>query len=93
MAGRHWFDGTYRALNEITIVDASGEIHRPDRVLVEKDQPLGQGSALVIDYKFGQRNEKYRWQIRRYMKLLREMGYHDVQGTIWYCNETPDDVK
>ncbi len=93
VAGRHWFDGTYRALNEITIVDASGEIHRPDRVLVEKDQPLGQGTALVIDYKFGQRNEKYRWQIRRYMKLLREMGYRDVQGTIWYCNETPDDVK
>ena len=93
VAGRHWFDGTYRALNEITIVDASGEIHRPDRVLVGKEDPLGQGTALVIDYKFGQRREKYRRQILRYMKLLREMGYRDVRGTLWYCNETAEDVE
>ena len=93
VAGRHWFDGTYRALNEITIVDASGEIHCPDRVLVGKEEPLGQGTALVIDYKFGQRREKYRRQILRYMKLLREMGYRDVRGTLWYCNETAEDVE
>ena len=93
VAGRHWFDGTYRALNEITIVDASGEIHRPDRVLVEKDKPLGQGTALVIDYKFGRREEKYSRQIRRYMKLLSQMGYRDVRGTLWYCNEKPEDVQ
>ena len=93
MADRHWFDGTYRALNEIAIVDADGKIHRPDRVLVEKDKPLGQGTALVIDYKFGKREEEYRWQVRRYMKLLRQMGYRDVRGTLWYCNENAEDVQ
>jgi ATP-dependent exoDNAse (exonuclease V) beta subunit len=92
VAGRHWFDGTYRPLNEITVVDEQGEIHRPDRVLVEKDKPLGQGTALVIDYKFGARREAYRRQIRRYMKLLSQMGYHDVRGTLWYCHETAEDV-
>ena len=93
VADRHWFDGTYRALNEIAIVDADGKIHRPDRVLVEKDRPLGQGTALVIDYKFGKREEEYRWQVRRYMKLLRQMGYRDVRGTLWYCNENAENVQ
>ena len=93
VADRHWFDGTYRALNEMTIVDAAGEIHRPDRVLVEKDKPLGEGSALVIDYKFGRPAEKYSWQIRRYKKLLTQMGYRNVQGFLWYCNERVEDVQ
>ena len=91
---RHWFDGTYRALNEIAIVDAKGKIHRPDRVLVEKDKPLGQGKAFVIDYKFGRREEEqYRSQIGRYMTLLTQMGYRDVRGTLWYCNEQAEDVQ
>ena len=90
---RHWFDGTWRSLNEISIVDENGELHRPDRVLVEKGKPLGQGSALVIDYKFGERKESHCDQIRRYMKLLSEMGYGDVRGTLWYCNETAEDVE
>ncbi len=93
VADRHWFDGTYRPLNEIAIVDADGKLHRPDRVLVEKGKPLGQGSAFVIDYKFGHREESYRWQLRRYMKLLRGMGYRDVRGTLWYCNESAEDVE
>ena len=94
VADRHWFDGTYRSLNEITIVDAKGKIHRPDRVLVEKDKPLGQGKAFVIDYKFGRREEaQYRSQIQRYMTLLSQMGYRDVRGTLWYCNEQAEDVQ
>ena len=85
VADRHWFDGSWRALNEISIVDAAGEIHRPDRVLVEKGKPLGQGKALVIDYKFGEEHDKYRKQVRRYMNLLFQMGYSDVSGLLWYC--------
>ena len=85
VAGRHWFDGTYRSLNEISIVDGGGEVFRPDRVLVEKGQPLGQGRAIVIDYKFGQEKSSYRNQVRQYMSLLSDIGYSDVSGYIWYC--------
>ena len=92
VASRHWFDGTYRPLNEVSIVDETGAIHRPDRVLVERDKPLGQGCALVIDYKFGHRQERYARQIRRYMDLIQRMGYREVRGTLWYCNEEAEDI-
>ena len=82
---RHWFDGTCRALREMSIVDAQGRTQRPDRVLVEKDKPLGNGRAIVIDYKFGAERPDYHKQVCEYMKLLREMGYSDIEGYIWYC--------
>lgn len=78
--GRHWFDGSYRVMNEATIVDADGEIHRPDRVLVAPD-----GSrVIVIDYKFGQPRNAHHTQVRNYVSLLREMGYPAVEGWLWY---------
>ena len=38
----------------------------------------------VIDFKFGEEDEKYSGQVRRYMRLFREMGYGEVSGYIWY---------
>ena len=78
--GRHWFDGTYRVLNEASIVDQSGEIKRPDRVLIAPD-----GSrVIVIDYKFGQPHASHRRQVSQYVSLLRGMGYPSVEGWLWY---------
>ena len=80
---RHWFDGTFRVLNEASIVDASGEIRRPDRVLIAPD-----GSrVIVIDYKFGQPHSSYLAQVRDYVSLLRHMGYPAVEGWLWYVTE------
>ena len=77
---RHWFDGTYRVMNEASIVDASGEIRRPDRVLVARD-----GSrVIVIDYKFGQPQPGHHAQVRKYVSLMRQMGYPAVEGWLWY---------
>ena len=77
---RHWFDGTYRVLNEASIVDQSGEIKRPDRVLIAPD-----GSrVIVIDYKFGQPHASHRRQVSQYVSLLRGMGYPSVEGWLWY---------
>ena len=80
---RHWFDGTYRVLNEASIVDGSGEIRRPNRVLIAPD-----GSrVIVIDYKFGQSHSSYLAQVRDYVSLLRHMGYPAVEGWLWYVTE------
>ena len=80
--GRHWFDGTYRVMNEASIVDASGEIRRPDRVLIAPD-----GSrVIVIDYKFGQPLDGHKYQVRAYVRLLKEMGYPSVEGWLWYVS-------
>lgn len=78
--GRHWFDGTYRVMNEASIVDEKGEIRRPDRVLIAPD-----GSrVVVIDYKFGQPLSSHHKQVRQYVSLLQEMGYPAVEGWLWY---------
>ena len=77
---RHWFDGTYRVLNEASIVDASGEIKRPDRVLIAPDA----SRVIVIDYKFGQPHAAHHRQVAQYVSLLRGMGYPSVEGWLWY---------
>ena len=87
---RHWFDGTFRVMNEASIVDGQGEIRRPDRVLISPDG----NRVVVIDYKFGQPRGSHRWQVRDYMNLLRQMGYPSVEGWLWYLSsdESADEV-
>lgn len=74
-----WFpaDGT-EVLNETELIDTDGESYRPDRVLV-KD-----GKVTVIDYKFGERNRRYRRQVARYADIYRRMGYSEITPIIWY---------
>ena len=80
--GRHWFDGSYDVMNEASIVDAVGEIQRPDRVLISKDG----SKVVVIDYKFGQPHSGHNAQVRRYVSLMREMGYPETEGWLWYIS-------
>ena len=75
---KSWFDGTYKEVwNERTII--SKEIYRPDRIM-EKD-----GELLVVDYKFGEPNNKYNFQIKNYIKLLTQIGrWSNVRGCLYY---------
>jgi ATP-dependent helicase/nuclease subunit A len=50
--------------------------------------------VIVVDYKFGEQLQpRYRNQVRRYMGKLREMGYSNLKGYIWYAlSGTIDEV-
>ena len=77
-----WFDGTYTLFNEASIIYRDGGIlqtRRPDRVMIKPD-----GSAIVVDFKFGREKEDYMHQVQEYMDLLRKMGHPNVEGYIWY---------
>ena len=77
-----WFDGTYNLFNEASIIFRDGGIlqtRRPDRVMIKPD-----GTAIIVDFKFGREREEYLHQVREYMDLLRKMGYTHVEGHIWY---------
>ena len=77
-----WFDGTYNLFNEASIIFRDGGIlqtRRPDRVMIKPD-----GTAIIVDFKFGREREEYLHQVREYMDLLRKMGYPRVEGHIWY---------
>ncbi len=77
-----WFSGNWQLFNECTILerDTDGVVHehRPDRVMVRD------GQAVVVDFKTGSPFAKHQEQVRRYMRLLRQMGYADVSGYLWY---------
>ena len=74
-----WFDGRYKVINERDILFCNSGKARPDRVMVDGKK------AIVVDYKFGLKEEKsYIRQVGFYCKTLRQMGYTDVAGYIWY---------
>ncbi len=74
-----WFDGTGAILNEVPILFGKEMIRRPDRVVIRNRQ------VSVIDYKFGQQKEKRHFtRMRKYMELIRQIGYKDIQGYLWY---------
>ena len=77
-----WFSSAVRGCNELTVFGADGSRNRPDRVVIGPD-----GSVTVIDYKFGAERDGYLWQVRRYMKLYRQMGHSNVRGYVWYVPE------
>lgn len=40
---------------------------------------------VVVDYKFGEHaDQRYHSQVRNYLKLIRQMGYDEVEGFLWY---------
>ena len=78
-----WFSKDVEVFNECTIVamdEETGVIKefRPDRVVKDAD------AITVIDYKFGRHKEQYSAQVGRYVNFLREMGYKNVKGYLWY---------
>jgi ATP-dependent helicase/nuclease subunit A len=63
---------------ETSLFDVDGEEYRPDRVIIRD------GRVTVIDYKFGEKNPRYRRQLSKYINIYKNMGYSQVEGAIWY---------
>lgn len=79
-----WFSGFKRFMAERPIVTgADADLRkRPDRVVWTAD-----GHVDVIDYKSGEEHKNsYRKQVAGYMRQLRQLGYRQVRGFIWYLD-------
>jgi len=77
-----------RIYNERTVLGADGSESRPDRVIVDGRR------ATILDFKFGHEKEGYRYQLRRYVRLYRSLGYEVAEARLWYVEEDrtdPDD--
>lgn len=78
-----WFSPHWQVFNECDILFIDNENkkakkERPDRVITDGKE------VKVIDFKFGKPQERYQSQVQSYMKLLIEMGYHNVHGYLWF---------
>lgn len=77
-----WFDPTNRILPEVPIIGGGIQgSRRPDRVVIYPDN-----TADIIDYKFGHKEDKYKGQVKGYMRHLEKMGYK-TRGFLWYLSE------
>lgn len=74
-----WFEGYRRVLNEYTIVSKGATDRRPDRIVW-----TSLGTIDIVDYKFGERDDRYLSQVERYVALMRQAGYKNVRGFLWY---------
>ena len=79
VSDRGWFSPSARVFSEAPVFGTDGLVYRPDRVVFHAD-----GSVDVVDYKFGAPEDKYKYQVLRYMNLYKRMGYAKVRGFLWY---------
>lgn len=82
---RPWFTAPYELRLEEAIYIDRREL-RPDRVMINPETK----EAIVLDYKFGQWDDKYIQQVRDYMKALTHMGYSPVKGYLWFARKRQD---
>ena len=79
---RDWFTAPWELRLEEAIYIDQREL-RPDRVMINPQT----NEAIVLDYKFGSWNPKYKQQVREYMAALMQIGYSPVRGYLWYAKE------
>ena len=68
-------------LNENSIITETGELKRPDRIVIKPDH------VMIIDYKTGQEHRmKYETQLSEYKHYVEQLGYKDVRTEILYID-------
>lgn len=79
---QRWFSPQVRIVTETDILKSGTKVHRPDRIVIDGDR------VTVVDYKFGWiESDDYNTKVSEYMQLVRDMGYKQVDGCIWYVEK------
>ena len=73
-----YFKAGLEVKNEAEIVLENGDLLRPDRVVIEKNQ------ATVIDFKTGMRKPSHDQQVLGYKIQLEKLGYENVKSILIY---------
>lgn len=82
---RDWFSDDWHVRTEATILSSGGQQKRLDRVMT-KTLSDGSSTAVVVDYKTGERHEDHAEQVKEYANQLSSMGYSDVRGWLVYLD-------
>lgn len=72
--------GGYETLNEQSLIGPEGQVLRPDKVL------LGKEETIIIDFKFtGLKHASHVVQVAQYRDMLQSMGYPNVKAYLFYA--------
>ncbi len=75
-----YFDAAEQ-LNEKELINNKGRKLIPDKIVIKADQ------TLVVDFKTGQETSKHKEQVQEYMQVLKEVGFNNLVGEIYYTEE------
>ena len=78
---RPWFARGVRNLREAEVIDAQGELHRIDRLII------GEERLQVIDFKVALRSEEHRVQVEVYRRLCEAVFHLPAKGYLLYIDE------
>jgi len=77
-----WFTTANKVISEKDIILSGGVVKRPDKLFVFDDY------AVLLDFKFGNEQNKYEGDIRLYRDSLMEMGdFKEVHAYLWYAQD------
>ncbi len=83
-----FFTDDFKVFNERDIISNSGELLRPDRIIIDS-----KNQATIIDYKTGEKKESYKSQLDAYASILKTMNYKVIHKYIVYINDSIDVVE
>ena len=72
--------------NEVEIIDAKGNLFRPDRLVFKGDQ------VTIIDYKTGENRPEHVLQLKNYATLLHELGFVVTNQILVYIEKKIEPV-
>jgi len=78
---RPWFARGIKNLREAEVIDAQGELHRIDRLVI------GEDALAVIDFKVARREEGHRTQVGLYQRIAEAVFHLPAQGYLLYIDE------
>jgi ATP-dependent exoDNAse (exonuclease V) beta subunit len=79
----HYFKQNIKVMNEREILTTSKEIVIPDRVIMNDHNEV-----VILDYKTGKPEEKYRDQINNYATVIGQIGFKVTRKLLVYLGET-----
>lgn len=77
---KKWFSSNGIIKNECELITDTGEILRPDKVIIENTR------TLLIDFKTGEPNTQDKKQINNYKNILEKIGYQNIEKYILYTS-------
>ena len=79
---KEWFSKATSIISEKDMILESGVVKRPDKLFILDDR------AILLDFKFGNQNNKYIADISLYRDNLIKMGeFNQVDAYLWYAQD------